>query len=35
MQMLNVYSYDAGMCVGHKAIGEKTNEIPTLRRCWV
>ena len=27
MQMLNVYSCDTGMCVSHKVIEEKTNEI--------
>lgn len=31
MQMLNVYSCDTGICIGHKPIGEKTNEIPSAQ----
>lgn len=31
MQMLNVYSCDTGMCLAHRPIGEKTNEIPAAQ----
>ena len=31
LQMLNVYAGDYGICIGERAIKEKTNEIPAAR----